>query len=101
MILLTWGLGRSGNQRLANYSHLILLGLTSFGILFSVYLTFLEPFVIGATCAWCLTSAIIMTALFLLSLAPGKVAFFYLVNGKKSPERFSSSVYARKRFRER
>jgi uncharacterized membrane protein len=28
----------------------------------SVYLTFLEPFVIGATCAWCLTSAVLMTA---------------------------------------
>jgi uncharacterized membrane protein len=101
MILLTWGIGRSGNQRLANYSHLILLGLTSFGILFSIYLTFIEPFVIGATCAWCLTSAIIMTALFLLSLAPSKVAFFYLVKGKKSPERFSSGVNTRKRIRER
>jgi uncharacterized membrane protein len=33
------------------------------GTLFSVYLTFLEPFVIGATCAWCLTSAVVMTLL--------------------------------------
>jgi uncharacterized membrane protein len=31
------------------------------GVLFSIYLTYLEPFVIGATCAWCLTSAISMT----------------------------------------
>ena len=29
--------------------------------LFSIYLTFLEPFVIGATCVWCLTSAVSMT----------------------------------------
>ncbi|MGQ9548714.1 MAG: vitamin K epoxide reductase family protein [Roseiflexus sp.] len=33
------------------------------GVLFSIYLTFLEPFVIGATCLWCLTSAILMTIL--------------------------------------
>jgi uncharacterized membrane protein len=35
------------------------------GVLFSIYLTFLEPFVIGATCAWCLSSAVIMTLLLL------------------------------------
>jgi uncharacterized membrane protein len=34
--------------------------------LFSIYLTFLEPFVIGATCAWCLSSAL-LAALILLS----------------------------------
>jgi uncharacterized membrane protein len=34
-----------------------------FGTLFSVYLTFLEPFVIGATCIWCLSSAVVMTLL--------------------------------------
>ena len=33
------------------------------GTLFSLYLTFLEPFVIGASCAWCLTSAVIMALL--------------------------------------
>ena len=35
--------------------------MSAFGLIFSIYLTFLEPFVIGATCAWCLTSAILMT----------------------------------------
>ncbi|HSW31469.1 MAG TPA: vitamin K epoxide reductase family protein [Longimicrobiales bacterium] len=30
------------------------------GTAFSAYLTFLEPFVIGATCAWCLTSALVI-----------------------------------------
>ncbi len=38
------------------------------GTLFSIYLTFLEPFVIGATCAWCLTSAVIITALLWFSM---------------------------------
>lgn len=40
------------------------------GVLFSIYLTFLEPFVIGAACAWCLTSAAIMLALLWLTAAP-------------------------------
>ncbi len=72
MILTAWAIERWGNQRLAGYASLAIFGMTTFGILFSIYLTFLEPFVIGATCAWCLTSAIIMTALFWLSLAPAK-----------------------------
>jgi uncharacterized membrane protein len=38
------------------------------GVLVSIYLTFLEPFVIGATCLWCLTSAVIMTGLLWLSM---------------------------------
>jgi len=37
--------------------------LALFGTLFSIYLTVLEPFVIGATCMWCVTSAILMTLL--------------------------------------
>ena len=38
------------------------------GTLFSIYLTFLEPFVIGATCMWCLTSAALMLALLWLTV---------------------------------
>jgi len=34
--------------------------LTIFGVIFSIYLTYLEPFVIEATCVWCLTSAVVM-----------------------------------------
>jgi len=33
--------------------------------LYSLYLTFLEPFVIGATCAWCLGSAAVATLILL------------------------------------
>ncbi len=40
---------------------------TLIGVLFSIYLTFLEPFVIGASCIWCLSSAVIMTLLFLVA----------------------------------
>jgi uncharacterized membrane protein len=74
MILLAWGAMLFIKGGLAHYAPLALLGMTVFGTIFSIYLTFLEPFVIGATCAWCLTSAIIMTILTLLSLAPGKLA---------------------------
>lgn len=48
------------NRRLA---WLTLFALSIFGLLFSIYLTFLEPFVIGATCIWCISSAIVMTLL--------------------------------------
>jgi uncharacterized membrane protein len=33
------------------------------GVLFSLRLTYLEPFVLGATCLWCLGSAVAITAL--------------------------------------
>jgi hypothetical protein len=39
--------------------------------------------VIGATCAWCLTSAVLMTALFWLSLASGRRALDSLFSTKK------------------
>ncbi|MDW8290685.1 MAG: vitamin K epoxide reductase family protein [Armatimonadota bacterium] len=51
-------------QRL--FAHLILLWGTT-GFLFSVYLTYLELFVIRAICQWCVVSAVIATALFVLS----------------------------------
>jgi uncharacterized membrane protein/thiol-disulfide isomerase/thioredoxin len=94
MILLAWVIGRSINKRKAAYASMALLGMNAFGVVFSIYLTFLEPFVIGATCAWCLSSAIIMTALFLLSLASGKAAYIYLLFGEKHGIKRSSSSRA-------
>ena len=94
LMLLALFVGRLTNNRLAAYASLAILGMTSIGVLFSIYLTFLEPFVIGATCVWCLTSAIIMTVLFWLSLAPGKAAFISLFNGEKHGIKRSSSSRA-------
>jgi uncharacterized membrane protein len=74
LMLLVWLVARSGKPQVADRAWLALLVMTMGGTLFSIYLTFLEPFVIGASCAWCLTSAVIMTLLFWLSLAPGKRA---------------------------
>ena len=73
LILLAWGITRlAKNRQWAAYASLAMLGMTTFGLLFSIYLTFLEPFVIGATCAWCVTSAIIITILFWLSVVLGR-----------------------------
>jgi uncharacterized membrane protein/thiol-disulfide isomerase/thioredoxin len=58
---LAWALQHFGPHRWRRLGALSTLGLTLGGTLFSIYLTFLEPFVIGATCLWCLTSAIVMT----------------------------------------
>jgi uncharacterized membrane protein len=64
-ILAAWSWSRWwGDKRAA----LALLAMTSFGVIFSIYLTYLEPFVIGAVCAWCLTSSVVMTLLLLVSV---------------------------------
>jgi uncharacterized membrane protein len=65
-----WLWGRWGLGRFSAYAPLFVLAMTLFGVLFSIYLTYLEPFVIGAVCIWCVSSAIIMTLLMLLSLRP-------------------------------
>lgn len=64
VIGVVWLVSLFGEKKWRKTSLFILWGLLLFGTLFSIYLTFLEPFVIGATCAWCLTSAIVMTLLF-------------------------------------
>jgi uncharacterized membrane protein len=43
-----------------------LVGVTAVGVLFSLWLTYLELFVIDAICQWCVISAILATALFVL-----------------------------------
>jgi uncharacterized membrane protein len=50
-----------------------LLGLSLVGVLFSIYLTWLEIFVIRAVCLWCLSSAVI-TLILLLQVMPEPAA---------------------------
>jgi uncharacterized membrane protein len=45
----------------------VLVWLTGFGLAFSLWLTYLELFVIDAICQWCVVSAILATILFVLS----------------------------------
>lgn len=73
-ILIAWVAARYAGASLAKLAKLALFMLTTAGTLFSIYLTFLEPFVIGATCAWCLTSALLMTLLMIISVRPAKIA---------------------------
>lgn len=63
--------GYWGSGKWAELAPLATFAFTVFGVAFSAYLTFLEPFVIGATCAWCLTSAVAMGLLLLLSAGRG------------------------------
>lgn len=84
VILVAWFTRLRSKSILADYGTLAMLAMTVLGTIFSIYLTFLEPFAIGATCAWCLSSAVIMTVLMLLCVAPGKLALNQLQGRKKN-----------------
>jgi len=74
---------QEGNGYLSDLAQIALLGMTLFGTVFSTYLTFLEPFVIGATCVWCLTSAVLMMLTLWLAAPPGWAALPRVLNGAK------------------
>lgn len=67
--LVLWAVQRSGAGKWARPGALALLGLAVFGVLFSIYLTLLELFVIHAVCMWCLSSALITTLTMLIVVA--------------------------------
>ena len=58
---ITWIIVERTSGRLQRWSGIFMWVSSLAGTLFSIYLTFLEPFVIGATCAWCLSSSVIIT----------------------------------------
>jgi uncharacterized membrane protein len=66
-ILASWLAWQYGPRSIQRMAVLALWGMCVFGVLFSAYLTFLEPFVIGATCMWCISSAVLMIILLLVS----------------------------------
>ena len=74
-ILALWLLQMYGPVNWRKSLSIILWGSALAGVLFSIYLTFLEPFVIGASCAWCLTSAVIITLIFLAASYPAAQAW--------------------------
>ena len=47
----------------------VLLGVATSGLIFSLYLTYLELFVIDAICQWCVVSAVIVTIIFFVTVA--------------------------------
>ncbi len=60
---IAWWVQRIAPPGLRNPTRLAMWGMALFGVIFSIYLTFLEPFVIGATCIWCISSAIVISLL--------------------------------------
>ncbi len=67
IILALWAWQRFGPANKIEKTAWMLPFVIFFGVAFSAYLTFLEPFVIGAICMWCMTSAWIMTILLFLT----------------------------------
>jgi uncharacterized membrane protein len=59
---------RAGN-RFDVWPLLAIWGMSVAGVAYSAYLTYVELFVIDAVCIWCVTSATIMTVIFLASTA--------------------------------
>lgn len=68
-LLAAW-LVRRFIPRLEKTAVLAFWGMAFFAVSFSLYLTYLEPFVIRAVCIWCLSSAVIITLLLLLGTPP-------------------------------
>ena len=53
---------------LAEYGPMLVFGFTLIGVLYSLYLTYLELFVIVAICPYCVSSAVIITLIFIISI---------------------------------
>lgn len=51
---------------LQEYGTLLTFGVVLFAFLYSVYLVYLQAFVIGAYCPWCLTHEALITVLFVI-----------------------------------
>jgi len=68
LLLLIILLFETRNEHLKSNATLYLFGITLIGIFFSAYLTFIEIAVLKAICPYCVASAILMTALFILSI---------------------------------
>jgi uncharacterized membrane protein/thiol-disulfide isomerase/thioredoxin len=74
-ILLAWLVQNFSSQQIHHFASVAIWAMSWFGILFSIYLTFLEAFVIGSTCVWCISSALLMTLILWASTGPALGAF--------------------------
>jgi len=68
-LLTTWVV-RNYLPKFAKPADIAFFGMAFFAVIFSLYLTYLEPFVIKAVCIWCLSSAVIVTLLLLIGTPP-------------------------------
>lgn len=76
-----WFFQQFGSVSVKRRAWLVLWGLGVFSVSFSSYLTFLEPFVIGATCVLCLASAVIITLILWVSVVPARKALRRTADG--------------------
>lgn len=83
LIGLAWIVHRFSRGKQKEIAAIAMFGFAVFGVSFSIYLTFLEPFVIGATCLWCLTSAIILGLVLPLTTNPVRSAILESVPAGK------------------
>jgi uncharacterized membrane protein len=74
-IVAAWVVERKGSGLPAVYAPVLLLAMSLFGALFSLYLTYIELAVILAVCIWCLGSAVIMALILILAVGPALRAF--------------------------
>jgi uncharacterized membrane protein len=73
-ILAAWIGARKGPSGTRRWAAVLAFALSVVGTIASAVLTALEPFAIGAVCAWCLTSAVLMTLLLWLLARPAHEA---------------------------
>ncbi len=78
--LICWIQARLAPKTLKVFFVIIAWGGAVVGMGFFVYLTFLEPFIIGASCAWCLSAASLTTLQALISTRSARVAFNEVFN---------------------
>jgi uncharacterized membrane protein len=81
---LAWIVHRLSHGMQKEIAAIAMFGFAIFGVSFSFYLTFLEPFVIGATCLWCLSSATIMGLILPLTTGPVRTAIMESASFAKS-----------------
>ena len=74
-VFISWIVARAGKGRVQDIAMAATAAVALGGTAFSIYLTFLEPFVIGATCMWCLTSALAIVGLLWASAHHGWAAY--------------------------
>ncbi len=81
-LLAAW-LARKTLPKLEKAAAMAFLYMALFAVVFSLYLTYLEPFVIKAVCMWCITSAWLVTILLLLGLPPATRLFSAVEDGEE------------------
>jgi uncharacterized membrane protein len=95
-ILAAWMIQRWASGRRVAMAALAVFAMALMGVVFSLYLTYLEPFVIKAVCMWCISSAVIMTLLLLLS-TPAAIEALYKLKLRRQTARTVRKTYVQKK----